>query len=227
MDNHSHLQAENKVMHEKLQNPLQQLRQQIKELRLQMPKSDRDRSSLIMRGRLFTWLETNRTALRDAGKSDDIHIAAFWPTAHEPELQPLLRKWSSESGLRISLPVVQDHSQPLAWRNWSIGTEMTAGAFNIQEPQGPDLQATDVPDVVLVPTLGFTRQGDRLGYGGGFYDRTLAAWQQAGHKFTTVGIAWACGDLSNKNYTAAEHDYKLDSILTDKGWAVAATSLSK
>ena len=78
---------------------------------------------------------------------------------------------------------------------------------------------------MLVPTLGYTRAGDRLGYGGGYYDRTLAALKASGHDFVTIGIAWAVGDLSGTPYTPQAHDVKLDGILTDKGWAVPAPVL--
>jgi 5,10-methenyltetrahydrofolate synthetase len=73
---------------------------------------------------------------------------------------------------------------------------------------------------VLVPTLGFTRQGNRVGYGKGYYDRTLAHLKAQNHPHTTIGIAWACGDLGDEAYAPAEHDIRLDAILTDKGWAV-------
>lgn len=205
-------------MHQKLQD----LRNKIKSLRQQMPASERERGALLMRGRLFTWLASQRTELRNANQNDAIKIAAFWPMQFEPELQPLLRQWANDDNIRISLPVVKNADPILAWRQWDTATTMQDGPFNIQEPVGPDLSPTDIPNLVLVPTLGFNRSGDRLGYGGGFYDRCLAQWQASGQKFTTIGIAWACGDLSKEAYTAQEHDVRLDSILTDKGWAVPA-----
>jgi 5,10-methenyltetrahydrofolate synthetase len=99
---------------------------------------------------------------------------------------------------------------------------MQEGAYGIKEPVG-DLAPP--PDLVLVPTLGYTRKGDRVGYGKGYYDRTLAALKASGHRFTTIGIAWACGDLTGEDYTPAAHDVPLDAILTDKGWAVPAPVL--
>ena len=99
---------------------------------------------------------------------------------------------------------------------------MRAGAFGIQEPAG---ELAPAPDIILVPTLGFTRQGDRLGYGKGFYDRTLAALRSSGHSFVSIGVAWAVGDMSNDTYTPQAHDQKLDAVITDKGWAVPAPAL--
>lgn len=212
-------------MNQKLQYPLPELRKRLKQLRQQAPQNERNRNALIMRGRLFTWLATNRTALAAAGKPDIKHIAAFWAMPDEPSLEPLLRQWDQDAQIKISLPVVKANNQPLSWRQWQSTTEMKTGAFGIQEPIGADLSNTDLPDIVLVPTLGFTRQGDRLGYGGGFYDRTLDAWHRAGHKFFTLGLAWASGDLSDYEYQAQSHDIQLDSVLTDKGWAKTAQDL--
>lgn len=212
-------------MSQNLQQDLSNLRNQLKLLRKEIPSKERDRGALLIRGRLFTWLATNRTALAAAGKADIRHIAAFWAMPDEPSLQALLRQWAQDNQLKISLPVVTGPDQLLSWRQWHNDIVMQTGKFNIQEPSGNNLAKDDLPDVVLVPTLGFTRNGDRLGYGGGFYDRTLSNWKNLGHKFVTIGIAWASGDLSNYNYQAASHDFRLDSILTDKGWALSAKDL--
>jgi len=119
----------------------------------------------------------------------------------------------------VSLPVVTAPDAPLAFRLWQPDQPLRPGAFGIQEPTG---QAAPLPDIVLVPTLGFTRQGDRVGYGKGYYDRSLAAWKAQDHPFTSIGIAWACGDLTGIAHTPAPHDVRLDAVLTDQGWAVPA-----
>lgn len=212
-------------MNQKLQKSLPELRLELKELRRQIPAKERSRGALLMRGRLFSWLASNRTTLAALGKNDIKHVAAFCATPEEPELFPLLKQWDQDAGLKISMPVVTRKDQALAWRQWQTTTEMQTGAFNIQEPVGKNLPDTDLPDIVLVPTLGFTRQGDRLGYGGGYYDRTLAKWRALGHKFFALGIAWSTGDLSDYDYAPADHDVRLDSILTDKGWPLAAKEL--
>jgi len=198
------------------------LRARLKDLRRRIPPQDRDKGALLIRGRLYTWLATNRTRLRESGRPDIRHIAAFWSMAEEPELQPLLTQWAMDETLIVSLPVVTGKDQPLTFRQWDLESPMHPGAYGIQEPEGPEVSA---PDIVLVPALGYTRQGDRLGYGGGYYDRTLTAMKASGRPFTTLGVAWACGDLSGEDYTPAPHDVRLDSILTDKGWAVPAKEL--
>ena len=209
-------------MNQNAQDNAAALRARLKQRRAALPSQDRDRGALLIRGRLYTWLATNRTRLRESGRPDIQTIAAFWSMADEPALQALLRQWAADDTLTVSLPVVTAPGQPLQFRTWTPDTPMTPGAYGILEPEGP---AAPAPDIVLVPTLGYTRQGDRLGYGGGYYDRTLAALKAAGHTFTTVGVAWASGDLTGETYAPAAHDIRLDTILTDKGWAVPAPEL--
>ena len=71
--------------------------------------------------------------------------------------------------------------------------------------------------MLLVPTLGYTESADRLGYGGGYYDRTLAALRERGHAFTAIGVAWSCGEL-DADYEPAAHDFRLDAVITPDGW---------
>jgi 5-formyltetrahydrofolate cyclo-ligase len=198
------------------------LRTRLKELRAGQNPLDCNRGALLIRGRLYTWLATNVTRLREEGRPVPQNIAAFWSMPEEPQLQPLLRQWSEEDGYRVSLPVVVAPDAPLEFRLWDPDAPMREGAYGIQEPVG-DLAPP--PDIVLVPTLGYTRAGDRVGYGGGYYDRSLAALKASGHRFVTIGIAWAVGDLTGTGYEPQPHDFRLDGILTDKGWAVPAPKL--
>ena len=209
-------------MNQNTQDNAAALRARLKQRRAEIPTQDRDRGALLIRGRLYTWLATNRTRLRESGRPDVRRIAAFWSMTDEPALQALLGQWAQDETLEVSLPVVAAAGEPLRFRAWTPDTPMRPGAYGILEPEGPEAPP---PGIVLVPTLGYTRQGDRLGYGGGYYDRTLAALKASGHAFTAVGIAWACGDLSGEPYAPAAHDVRLDTILTDKGWAVPAPEL--
>lgn len=208
-------------MPDSIENNVATIRAQLKQRRAAQDPVDMRRGALLIRGRLFTWLATYRQSRLDAGLPAPRHIAAFWPLSTEPDLSPLLEQWIEEDDLTISLPVVDRDDGVLSFRLWTPDTPMQTGAFGIQEPQGPPAPP---PDVILVPTLGFTRQGDRLGYGKGHYDRTLADLKERGHDFVSLGIAWACGDLSGQSYTPAPHDVPLDAILTDKGWPVSAPS---
>ncbi len=198
------------------------LRTRLKDLRAGQASIDTNRGGLLIRGRLFTWLANNRSRLREQGRPEPRTIAAFWPTQGEPDLRPLLTQWVEEEGLNVCLPVVEQANAPLAFYEWTPETPMEPGRYGIEIPIS---RKAPLPDIVLVPTLGYTRQGDRIGYGKGYYDRTLAALKQQNHAFTSVGIAWAVGDLSGMAYQPAAHDQRLDTILTDKGWAVPAPEL--
>jgi 5-formyltetrahydrofolate cyclo-ligase len=209
-------------MNNSIENNAASLRTRLRQRRSAQNAVDSSRGALLIRGRLFTWLATTRTRLREEGRRPPEHIAAFWAMEGEPELQPLLHQWVEEEGYRVSLPVVTTPDAPLEFRAWTPNAELQAGAYGIMEPVG---LAAPPPDVILVPTLGYTRQGDRVGYGKGYYDRTLAALKAQGHTFVTIGIAWATGDLSNDAHTPAAHDFQLDAVLTDKGWAKPAPVL--
>ncbi|MFA7668395.1 MAG: 5-formyltetrahydrofolate cyclo-ligase [Burkholderiaceae bacterium] len=209
-------------MNENKENNAVPLRTRLKTLRAAQNPLDSNRGALLIRGRLYTWLATNITRLREEGKPVPQNIAAFWPMPEEPQLLPLLRQWVEEDGYQVSLPVVVANAAPLAFHTWDPDGPMRDGAYGIQEPvSGP----APAPDIILVPTLGYTRNGDRVGYGGGYYDRTLAALKESGHPFTSIGVAWATGDLSGSDHVPGPHDVRLDGILTDKGWAVSAPVL--
>ncbi len=205
-----------------LQNNAGSLRERLKQRRDAQTHQDMSRGALLIRGRLFTWLATNQTRLRERGLPPVKNIAAFWSLPQEPVLQPLLRQWVEEEGYSVSLPVVAKAGAPLQFRLWEPDAPLHEGPYGIQEPTG---EPAPLPDVILVPTLGYTRSGDRIGYGKGYYDRTLADLRERNHSFTSLGIAWATGDLSQEDYTPAAHDQKLDGILTDKGWPMPAPEI--
>jgi len=194
------------------------LRSRLRRARAGLPSAERDRGSLLMRGRLYTWLGLARDAAGRGGQPGPQSVAAFWPMPDEPDLRPLLTQWA-ESGITVALPVVGQRHAPLEFRRWTPGTAMRAGAYGISEPQDTD---SVLPDVVLVPTLGYTDRADRVGYGAGYYDRTLAALRQRGHPHVSIGIAWECGRIDDPDYRPAAHDIALDAILTPAGWVPAA-----
>jgi 5-formyltetrahydrofolate cyclo-ligase len=200
-----------------IQNPEQntavELRARLRQARNEIPEPQRDRGSLLMRGRLYTWL----IAAREASGQPLCTVAAFWPLPGEPDLRPLLTQWA-EGGTKVCLPCVTNPDAPLEFRNWTPSTAMREGRYGIAEPaEGPAV----IPDVLLVPTLGYSDAADRLGYGGGYYDRTLAALADAGHRAVAIGIAWNEGRLPN-SYLPADHDVRLDAVLTPEGWVPEA-----
>ena len=115
---------------------------------------------------------------------------------------------------KIGLPVVDRVHKTLQFHAWWPGCPMENDAYDIPKPKDTDVI---VPTLLLVPCLGFGPGGFRLGYGGGFYDRTLAAISP---RPITVGLGFANGYVSN--FSAEPHDVPLDAILTDHGqmWPV-------
>lgn len=135
-------------------------------------------------------------------------VGFCWPFAAEPEPRFAVRRWLV-AGSRACLPVVVAPRQPLEFREWWPGAPMATGVYDIPHPAGTELLA---PDVCLVPVNGFDAAGYRLGYGGGFFDRTLAAmlW-----KPLCVGLGYEIARLSTIH--PQPHDVPFDFIVTEAG----------
>ena len=136
-------------------------------------------------------------------------IAIYWPVRNEPQLEPLAMQWVMQ-GARLALPVVDAAAQPLRFVSWRHGDPLVPGAYGIARP------ANDVavrPTLIIVPCVGFDVRGYRLGYGGGFYDRTIAALQTGpGLPVRTVGVAWDEALLDD--FTPLPTDLPLDAVVT-------------
>ncbi len=142
----------------------------------------------------------------------DTAIGAYWPIKGEFDALPALYRWADADESRcIGLPVIDKATHQLAFHMWFPGCEMEEDAYGIPKPKDtPKFQ----PTVLLVPCVGYGPKGVRLGYGGGFYDRTLATLDP---RPTTVGLAYAHGYVP---WLVAEvHDVPLDVVLTDEGLA--------
>ena len=139
-------------------------------------------------------------------------IGAYWAIKGEFDTLPALYRWSeADERRRIGLPVMDRETRQLRFHVWYPGCPMEEDAYGIPKPKDTEEFA---PQLLLVPCVGFGPRGLRLGYGGGFYDRTLAALTP---RPTTVGLAYANGYVP---WLAAEpHDVPLDAILTDEGLA--------
>ena len=111
----------------------------------------------------------------------------------------------------LCLPVVDAPETPLSFRSWHEGAQMEEGAFGVMVPS----DRTEItPEVLIVPLLAFDRRGFRLGYGGGFYDRTLEKLRAAG-PVTAIGFAFAGQEMAH--VPTEPTDQKLDLIVTDQG----------
>ena len=100
-----------------------------------------------------------------------IILGVYWPFQGEYDPRPLV-DWLMAQGSAVALPAVIDKKGPLEYRTWRPGEPLVDGVWNIPVPEKRDLV---IPHTVLAPVVGFDRQCYRLGYGGGYFDRTLAA----------------------------------------------------
>jgi len=137
-----------------------------------------------------------------------IGIVAFcWPIQNEYDARPLARRLR-ERGATTALPVVVAPRMPLAFRAWSPGIELDVGALGIPYPRsGADI----VPNTILVPMNGFDRGGYRLGYGAGFFDRTLAALPA---RPRTIGVTYESARLDTIH--PQPYDIPVDFVVTER-----------
>ncbi len=138
-------------------------------------------------------------------------VSAYWPMASELDPRPLMAALAG-AGHPIVLPVVLGRDRPLAFRAWSPGDALEPAGFGTQVP-GAD-QPERTPEVILAPLLAFDRKGYRLGYGGGFYDRTLALLRPGG-RVLAVGLAYAGQEVAAVPH--GPNDQRLDWIVTEAG----------
>jgi 5-formyltetrahydrofolate cyclo-ligase len=137
-------------------------------------------------------------------------LSAFHPYKSEIDTRPLLGRLAGEGWLTC-LPIVVAPDKPLMFRRWMPGQPTVAGAMNI--PQPTDDAEEVLPHVLLVPMLAFDRQGYRLGYGGGYYDRTLEMLRKK-RPVTAIGVAYAAQQVDS--VPRDSHDQPLDFVMTER-----------
>ena len=134
-------------------------------------------------------------------------VAGFWPMGQEIDIRPLLQALEAR-GHPLVLPVTPRRGQPLVFRRWRRGEALAPGPMGTRHPASGEILA---PDWLLVPLLAFDRVGRRLGYGGGYYDRTLARLPAA--------IALGCGFTAQEvdAVPAGPRDVRLRCVATERG----------
>jgi 5-formyltetrahydrofolate cyclo-ligase len=138
-------------------------------------------------------------------------VAGYLPLRHEADPQYLMQALA-RSGRVLALPCIAGRQKPLLFRRWSSGDATVLNAYGIAEPA---LHAEPVvPALVLVPLLAFDSKGHRLGYGGGYYDRTLARLRE-GAEVIAVGVAFSGQEVAQ--LPCAAHDHALDFVVTELG----------
>jgi 5-formyltetrahydrofolate cyclo-ligase len=138
-------------------------------------------------------------------------VSAYSPMGAEMSPASLHARLARD-GYCTCLPVVTPLGYPLIFRAWRPGDELVAGVWGIQEPA--DAAPVVEPDVVLAPLLAFDRRGGRLGYGGGYYDRTIARLRRM-KPVIVIGLAFRSQELGQVPCDA--HDELLDWVLTENG----------
>lgn len=144
---------------------------------------------------VLAWQRKNKVAV----------LGVYWPLSGEPDLHAAYAELARR-GVRLLLPVVVQKDAALEFAHWRIGEAMVKDAMGVAVPAQLRMEA--YPPALLVPCLGYNRHGYRLGYGGGFYDRTLARAPRP----ATVGIAYSC---LQADFPDDSHDVALDTVLTE------------
>lgn len=160
---------------------------------------------------LMSGLQSLLVRLSGTGRA----ISFYWPIRDEPDLRPLMTALY-ESGGRIALPVVERKAAPLVFREWTPRTRLERGHWNIPVP--PAGSPLVRPDILLAPLVGWDGEGYRLGYGGGYFDRTLAALSPGP---VCIGIGLAQARVAT--IFPQPHDIPFDLILTEQGIAFDRT----
>jgi len=137
-----------------------------------------------------------------------VPIAGYLPI--KTEIDPLSAMEEASAHSVVGVPVIQGNSKPLKFSRWEPGCHLKKGPFDVQIPVN---SYYFVPEVLIIPMVGFDRNGGRLGYGGGFYDRTL---EHLRSKHATLAIGFAYSEQEFENLPLDYTDQKLDIIITEK-----------
>lgn len=135
-------------------------------------------------------------------------LGGYWPLREEfnPWTTPQRSAWPAS--MHLALPRAWRQPRRMTYHLWNGDDPPVLDGFGIPTSDGPEVQ----PDVVLAPCVGYTRNGWRVGYGGGFFDAYLAAHPDV----LPVGIAWSCSEVDVRDFTPAAHDRPMSIIVTDK-----------
>jgi 5-formyltetrahydrofolate cyclo-ligase len=180
------------------------LRKLMRARRAALAPEMRAAASIALRDGLTAWLPTEKFA-----RADEV-IAGYWPIRDELDPRPAMQAFA-ERGHRLALPVSIAKGEPLVFRAWSPGDPLAPDIMGIQAPlsDAPEV----VPGLVLIPMLAFDSSCRRLGYGAGFYDRTLATLRSR-VGILAVGLAFDAQEV--ERVPVAKGDEPLDQVVTEK-----------
>ena len=160
-----------------------------------LPEATRSSWDAAIAQRLLAWCANENIA----------DIGVYWPLHGEPDLHAAYAQLAAR-GVALSLPVVLEKHAPLAFASWTPGEPMVKDGMGVAVPAR--LRLIPAPPALLVPCLGFNAERYRLGYGGGYYDRTL----EHAPRPLTLGIAYGCLQAA---FASGPYDIALDHIMTE------------
>jgi 5,10-methenyltetrahydrofolate synthetase len=172
------------------------LRQTLLAHRQAIPPEVRAGWNAAIAARVLAWWNANPAQV----------IGVYWPIRNEPDVRDAYAALTGK-GATLALPIVTNGNAPLTFVRWLPGAPMVKDAYGVMVPQ--DMSDVVTPDALLVPCVGFNAANIRLGYGGGFYDRTLAVSPRP----LAVGIAYAC---CRAQFAGDPHDIALDDVITEE-----------
>lgn len=187
-------QPHTSVKEETLTRPL--LRRNLLQLRRETAADLRSKWDLAIMAKVLQVISTSQPRC----------LGVYWPIQAEPDLLGCYQHLH-ENGIALALPLVVSKNQALRFVPWAPGASMEKDDYGIPIPQ--DRTNTVFPDTMLIPCVGFNAQGYRLGYGGGFYDRTLAERPDV----KAIGIAYQQAQI---DFEPASYDMPLQMVLTEE-----------
>ncbi|HEY2346174.1 MAG TPA: 5-formyltetrahydrofolate cyclo-ligase [Xanthomonadaceae bacterium] len=180
-----------------------ELRRLLRERRAQMSPAERIAAALSLASRLL-----QMSAVREARR-----IAGYWAVGGEIPLHGLMTALPRE--VDYCLPVLQS-GRLLRFAPWRVGDPIVPNRFGIPEPtEATEALSPHEVDAVILPLLGFTRAGDRIGTGGGWYDRSFAFRKRSAAPPLLIGVGYACQQV-DEGWTPQAWDVPLDAIVTER-----------
>jgi 5,10-methenyltetrahydrofolate synthetase len=143
-------------------------------------------------------------------------IGIYWPIKGEPDARPATLEWAKKDPSRIlALPIVKTN-QPLLFGKWKETDALISGQHGIPEPRNNQPHEFIYPELIVLPCVAWSKQNNkywRIGYGGGYYDRTLHQYQIDKHPVHTLGIAFKALEVKEGDWRPQNHDQALDNLI--------------
>ena len=153
-----------------------------------------------------------RTFISKVSKNSGLPIAGYFPIGSELDIRVLFEELHI-NGCQCCLPMIRGVSDVLEFGSWCSGDSLVKSKYGIKEPRGESKRL--IPKTIVAPMLAFDKWGYRLGYGGGYYDRTIARLRKLDSKILVVGVAFAGQEVDHVPKDIK--DQKMDMIITEEG----------